>query len=209
MIARVTGRLVRVTDDTALVQCNGLCYEILIPAANVGPLLALLDEDVTLHTLHYLEGGLGGGNPIPRLAGFLTEIEREFAQRFVTVKGMGMKAVLKAWAMPVDAIANAIERKDTQALSKLPGIGKRTAEKIVAELNGKVGKFALFRTGEREATPVPEASGFEMEVIGVLEQLGFSSSEAGQMAAPVLENGAYHDVEAAIQEIFRRQGAEA
>ncbi len=205
MIARLTGVLAEVREDTALLECAGLGYEILIPPASRTALAARRGETVTLHTLHYLEGGMGATNPIPRLAGFLTSLEREFAQRLITVKGMGVKAVLKALTAPVHTIANAIERKDIPALVQLPGVGKRSAEQIIAELNGKVGKYALYREDGDAAPPVTTLA-LPDEVRAILEQLGYSASEAEALWAGVSDQE-FASAEEAIQEIFRRQAA--
>lgn len=207
MIARLTGVLTRVQEDRVLVECGGLGYEVLIPAATQAILAGKRGETVTLHTLHYLEGGMGAGNPIPRLAGFLTEVEREFAQRFITVKGMGMKAVLKALTAPVDDIARAIEQKNIRTLIALPGIGRRSAEQIIAELNGKVGKYALFRAdAEAEAALAAEPE-LADEVRMVLEQLGYSAAEAESMCARALDGREYASAEEVIQEVFRQQAS--
>lgn len=204
MIARLTGVLVSVTDDTVLVDCQGIGYEVLIPPASQPALAAMRDAPVTLHTLHYLEGGLGGGNPVPRLAGFLTEIEREFAQRFITVKGIGVKAVLKALTVPVHDIARAIEQKDIRALVQLPGIGKRSAEQIIAELNGKVGKYALLRGAPAEQIAPAAAPLVATEVLTILEHLGYSAVEADGMWAKVAHE-AFDTAEDAMQAIFRQE----
>lgn len=204
MIARITGRLQDVGDDIAWVECGGLTYEVLIPPATRPALASKCGETVTLYTLHYLEGGLGATNPIPRLAGFQSDIEREFAQRFITVKGIGIKAVLKALTVPVHRIARAIEEKDIRALVQLPGVGKRSAEQIIAELNGKVGKYALLR-GDGTVPPAEAAmdTGIGAEVLTILEHLGYSPREADAMWAGVQEQE-FGSAEEAMQEIFRQ-----
>lgn len=203
MIARLTGVLREVQDGTVLVECGGLGYEVLIPPASRAALAAKQGTTITLHTLHYLEGGMGATNPVPRLAGFLTEIEREFAQRFITVKGIGVKAVLKAFTAPVHTIATAIERKDIPALVQLPGVGKRSAEQIIAELNGKVGKYALYRTEDGAPTTSTDV-GLAEEVLAILEQLGYSPAESETLWATVRDVPC-ESAEEAIQAIFRRQ----
>jgi Holliday junction DNA helicase RuvA len=97
---------------------------------------------MTFHTLMYLQGDASGGNIEPRLIGFLRREDKRFFEKFITVKGIGPKKALKALALPVGEIAQAIESKDARFLCELPEIGKRTAEQIVAELSGKVEEFA-------------------------------------------------------------------
>jgi len=79
------------------------------------------------------------------LVGFNFDIEKEFFEKFIKVEAIGPTAAVKALVLPVPEIARAIEERDVRTLEKMKGIGKRTAEKIVATLNGKVGKFALMK----------------------------------------------------------------
>src|SRR5215210_5074477 len=92
--------------------------------------------------MFYLQGDSGGGNIEPRLIGFLRPEDKRFFEKFITVKGIGPKTALRALTVPVGEIAQAIESKETRFLVGLDGIGKRTAELIVAELSGKVKDFA-------------------------------------------------------------------
>ena len=79
----------------------------------------------------------------PRLLGFLHDEDRAFFRQFLTVKGVGVRKALRALAAPVAKIASDIESGDATALAQLPGIGKRMAQQIVAELRGKVGVHAF------------------------------------------------------------------
>jgi Holliday junction DNA helicase RuvA len=105
--------------------------------------------------MQYFEGSSAGGNMIPRLVGFLHPEDRAFFERFITVKGIGVKKALKAMVIPMGKLAAAIEAGDAKMLSKLPGIGARAADQIIAELKGKVGDFAVGQSAE--GTP-PAAS---------------------------------------------------
>src|SRR5262245_65553114 len=107
---------------------------------------------MTFHTLMYLQGDGSGGNIEPRLIGFLRPADKKFFEKFITVKGIGPRKALKALALPVGEIAQAIESKDARFLTQLPEIGKRTAEQIVAELSGKVQDFATAFTQDRVVT---------------------------------------------------------
>src|SRR5438552_10738920 len=96
---------------------------------------------MTFHTLMYLQGDASGGNIEPRLIGFLRLQDKKFFEKFITVKGIGPKTALRALTVPVGEIAAAIESKNTRFLIGLNGIGRRTAELMIAELAGKVGAF--------------------------------------------------------------------
>jgi Holliday junction DNA helicase RuvA len=142
MISALTGELRRVGDDRIHVQVGPLLYELLAPAFDLPLLKADLGRELTFHTIFYIEGDASGGSLEPRLIGFLRVEDKAFFQLFITVKGIGPKKALKALALPVGEIAQAIETKNARFLVDLPQIGKRMAELIVAELAGKCGKFA-------------------------------------------------------------------
>jgi Holliday junction DNA helicase RuvA len=120
-----------------------MLFELLVPAADVSELHRSIGEEVTFHTILYLEGDATRGNLEPRLIGFVRPEDREFFEHFTTVKGIGVRTALKALHVPVAQIAHAIESRDARFLTSLKGIGKRTAELIVAELAGKVTEFAV------------------------------------------------------------------
>ena len=141
MISAITGELRRVEEDRISLQCGPILYELLVPAADITELHVNLGEQVTFHTIFYLEGDAARGNLEPKLIGFLRADDRKFFEKFTTVKGIGPKTALKALTVPVGQIAAAIESKDTRMLLQLKGVGRRTAELIVAELAGKMKDF--------------------------------------------------------------------
>jgi holliday junction DNA helicase RuvA len=113
---------------------------------------------------------------------------------------------MKAIIHPIETIADAIERKDIAYLRRLPGIGERTAEKIVAALRGKMGKYALLRT-ESPIAPKEVQEDFREEVIEVLTgQLGHRAVEARQMVERALQrNPAVASAEELFQEVYRAE----
>lgn len=205
MISRITGKIIHLREDRATIEHGGFAYDVLIPGGSVHRLRQMRGKEVTLYTFHYLEGGMSGSNAIPRLAGFMNDIDREFFEKLITVPGMGIKVALKALSAPVQSIARAIETKDVSALVSLPGVGKRTAEKIIAELNGKLAKFALIREGA-EMPPPEEEPDFKDEVVEVLLQLGYGVEESEILLRQGLSSGAkIETAEELIHEIFRLQ----
>ena len=205
MISRITGIIIHLREDRATIEHNGIAYEVLIPGAILEHLRRKRGKEITLYTFHYLEGGMGSSNAIPRLAGFRNDIDREFFEKLITVPGMGIKVALKALAAPVQSIARAIETKDVAALVSLPGVGKRTAEKIIAELNGKLAKFALIKGDTQMRTPEKEPD-FKDEVIDVLTQLGYSAEESEILLRQGLSSDAkIENAEDLIHEIFNQQ----
>jgi len=201
MISRIRGKLVSVLENRVEIEAAPLVYEILVPSYTLAGLRARRDQEVELFVFHYIEN-LQSGNASPRLVGFLSETDREFFTKFIKVPGVGVKTALKALVIPVARVARAIEAADVSALTEMPGIGKRTADKIVAELKGKVEKFALLAAeAEAEAAPL---SDFQEEAVEVLLRLGYKRFEAERMIRKVMaQNRAIASSEVLIQEIFK------
>lgn len=154
MIVRMTGVVSEVRDGYAVIDRDGIGYEVLICGYATAELAACQGQNRTLHMMEYFEGSTASGNLIPRLIGFLHPEDRAFFEKFITVKGIGVRKALKALSQPVAAVALAIESSDARALARLPGIGKRAADQIIAELKGKVTEFAASAV-DIEAPPAP------------------------------------------------------
>lgn len=205
MIAFLRGRTLRRSDDLLVIECGGVGYEVHLP----GFLRDLgrsdpqgLSEDAEFHISYHVTAN----QPRPLLVGFLREIEREFFEKFITVDSMGPTRAMKAIVHPIEQIADAIERKDVGFLRRLPGIGERTAEKIVAALHGKMGKYALLRS-EPPAAVEKGADDFREEVVQVLTgQLGHRSGEAQRMVEDALRrNPRIASAEELFQEVYRAE----
>jgi Holliday junction DNA helicase RuvA len=181
MISALTGELRHVDEDRVHLQVGPLLCELLVPASDVPLLQAGVGEEMTLHTVFYIEGDASGGNLTPRLLGFLRAEDKRFFEKFITVKGIGPKKALKALIFPAGEIAQAIESKDAKFLKQLPQIGARMAEQIVAELAGKVGEFATVSMDERAALGVASRSSLEEDAIAALMALGERRSDAERL----------------------------
>lgn len=185
MIASLTGTVSLVSGDRLNLQVGPMVYEVLIPAADEPVLQAAVGQEVTFHTVFYLQGDASGGSIEPRLIGFLRLADKRFFEKFITVKGIGPRKALRALALPAGEIAHAIENKDAKFLTQLPEIGKRTAEQIVAELSGKVSAFATFEPNRamagRGATPVQRRNDVEEDAIATLMALGDRRNDAEQL----------------------------
>ncbi len=191
MITKITGTLNLILNDRVRLQVGPFEYEVLISDMSRQQLESQIGQAITLHTTHYLEAGSQQSKMVPRLIGFLHESELEFFDLFCTVDKIGAKRALKALARPVRSIAEAIQAQDEAFLSKLPGIGATTAEKIIATLRKKVVKFALSRWGDGTPTSEPStvASQLHQEVVQSLIALGHPAVEARQMLDRVLASG--------------------
>ena len=177
MIVRITGTIADVHEDHVVLERDGIAREVLVPRYALGELAACRGREITLHTLEYLEGTQTSGNLVPRLLGFVYPDDKRFFTRFVSVKGIGLRKALKALAEPVAAIAAWIKAGDIKALTRLPGIGSRAAQLIVAELRGRIDEFAL----GADAVSVDELAGLtqdQKDALDVLVAWGDSRSEA-------------------------------
>ena len=144
--------------------------------------------------------------PKPVLIGFLLEAEREFFQQFIRVEDIGPMKAVKALSIAIPEIAGAIESRDVSRLKRLKGIGPRTAQKIIAALEGKMGKFALIRqTAEH---PVVEIDLVEQVLEVLVTQLGHNHREAKQMIEHALErNPSMSTSEELFEEVYRSEQA--
>jgi len=160
--------------------------------------------DAEIHTLYYIEGS-NVGNQFPRLVGFADPVQREFFTALTSVSGLGIKKALRSLVVPINIIAQAIETEDSRKLTELPGIGPRMAEKIIAELKGKVAKFALIRDAEPLTGPV-KLPDFSAEVMQVLRQLQYHQPEAKAMSDRALATGKkFKSSEEMLELIFKQQ----
>ncbi|MEE2707938.1 MAG: Holliday junction branch migration protein RuvA, partial [Planctomycetota bacterium] len=164
-----------------------------------------IGEDVSLHTIDYLEGNPMQGRLTPRMIGFLDEVEREFFELFCSVDKIGVKTALRAMVRPVREVATAIEEQDAKTLSGLPGIGPAAAERIIAKLRRKMPKFALIamRDEPREADVPSDAvsEGFE-----VLRSLGHTERDSRRLLdAALAKKKKYKDVQALLQAVYEHE----
>jgi len=212
MISCIKGTLSQITDDYALVENQGVYYEILLPSAVAERLKGdgKVGLEIEFKTIYYIEAGDKKSNHYPKLVGFTSSIDREFFSLFTQVPGLGVKKALKSLVLPIRDIATAIETRDAATLNRLPGVGGRLAEKIIAELNGKTSKFALSRTGEPLAKKDrnKELEPIEREAIEVLLQLQYKRQEAEDMVGRAVKAKAkVTRVEDLIELIFRNEQA--
>ncbi len=148
MLARISGLLERIELNTALIVLPGTLagtevgYEVMLPAYLAERLTERVGSVVTLHTIQYHEQHAQGASFTPRLIGFESGSDRRFFTIFTTVKGVGNKRALRALVVPIHEVARSITLRDAAALQRLPEIGKRIAETMIVELQGKVAAFA-------------------------------------------------------------------
>ncbi len=192
MIGYLKGKLIYLDEDseTVTLMVANIGYEVRIPH--------IIWKELGLHRIteeareleFFIYQHQTERTPKPLLIGFRNQVEREFFQRLIEVQDIGPTAAAKALTMPIRTIARAIEGREVSTLTKLSGIGKKKAEKIIATLRGKMAKFALMQDeGADEITPesdnIDEVRSQVIEVLTV--QLGYKRSEATVMVDEVIK----------------------
>lgn len=192
MIGYLEGRIIHCESDAILLLAGQVGYEVLVSPFTMEQVLAesrTRDDVVRLYIYYHVTER----QPKPVLIGFATLADKAFFQLFISVAAIGPMKAVKALVRPVPEIAAAIEEKQVSVLSKLPGIGTRTAEKIIATLHGKARGFAgtAGASAGNQQTSVSqplEKQDTVVLVTGVLvEQLGHSTASAQRMIQAAFE----------------------
>jgi holliday junction DNA helicase RuvA len=186
MIAHLRGRLLSKEPNRAIVEAAGVGYELTITIPTYSELPSPGTE-VALHVhTHVREDALS-------LFGFLKVPEKQLFERLISVSGIGPKlAVTVLSGMSTEFLVAAIRGNDAAALTRIPGIGKKTAERMVLELRDKL--QALPSAAVAAATPVEE------DVLSALVNLGYQSVLAEKAVAKVRANGQRHSFESLFRE---------
>ncbi|MEN9938725.1 MAG: hypothetical protein RLZZ387_5304 [Chloroflexota bacterium] len=173
MIASVRGKLIFVGLDHAVVETGGVGFHVFAPRSVLGGLGELGDEVLLYTHLHIREDLL-------QLYGFASPNQRHLFETLLGVSGIGPKVALSLLSSATpDELRLAIASGDTARLSRVPGIGKKTAERLVLELRGKIDTKGL--PAFAAATPAQAAANSELSEM--LVSLGFSASEASAAIA--------------------------
>ncbi len=178
MIARLTGMLEEKTPDQLVVDVNGVGYQVLVSLQTFYRLPAL-HERVSLHVhTHLREDAL-------QLYGFLEEKEKATFLLLKGVTGIGPRLALNILSgIPVDELEGALRASDVSRLVAVPGVGKKTAERLVVELREKVGALEDGHLGVL-GEPVPLSA----EAVSALVNLGYRRAEAERAVRDVARRG--------------------
>ena len=188
MIAYLRGKVLTTTMETAILDVNGVGYEVYCSGGAFKKLV--IGQMGELHTyLQVKEDGI-------TLFGFADPKEKELFLKLITVSGVGPKMGISILAaMSGEEFARAIATADVKGLSKVKGLGKKTAEKIVLELHGKISAAEVLgasgeTVGAETAQTVAKATPQEEEAISALMGLGFTRAESAQAVKKAKDNGA-------------------
>lgn len=175
MISYVRGELVSLEKDKAIVDVQGVGYGIFMPERSMG-MLPGVGSEVKIHTyLHVREEAM-------QLFGFLTRDDLEVFRLLIGVSGIGPKGGLGILSqLSADDLRFAVLAGDVKAISAAPGIGKKTAEKLIIELKDKLNLHEVLNRTVEEAATVPadaSYSGAQTEAVQALVALGYGSTES-------------------------------
>ncbi|WP_019568005.1 MULTISPECIES: Holliday junction branch migration protein RuvA [unclassified Thioalkalivibrio] len=181
MIARLEGRLISREVNGVVIDAGGVGYEVDVPLSTLAA-LPEPGETVVLATHLVVR------EDAHQLFGFLNKRDRDLFRRLIRVNGIGAKlalAMLSTYAG--DELAGLISGGDVTGLAKVPGIGKRTAERIVLELGERLAEMGFVGApagGAGGSEPTPAAA-MEAEALAALESLGYQRASAEKMVATV------------------------
>jgi holliday junction DNA helicase RuvA len=175
MIAHLRGRILEKHPSHVILEAAGVGYEVTISVPSFSGLPTEGSEvSLYIHT-HVREDTLA-------LYGFLRREEKQLFERLISVSGIGPKLAMTVLSgIAADALVTALRGNDLTALTRIPGVGKKTAERMVLELRDKLAGLAA-------APAPPPATRMEEDVVSALVNLGYQRTPAEQAAKRAVEN---------------------
>jgi Holliday junction DNA helicase RuvA len=176
LISRIRGELlVRDLERVEVMTSGGVCYEIAIPTT-VFERLPRLGEPVTLRTYHLVR------EDAQMLFGFLDDTEKTVFIRLLTINGVGPRLALAMLSsMTAESVVRAVRERNVAALTAVSGVGKKTAERVVLELTGKLDDIAFAAGALGQRAPAAE------EALRALTALGVTNQDADRAVRAVIQ----------------------
>jgi Holliday junction DNA helicase RuvA len=185
LIGRLTGRLLECAPGKVLLDVSGVGYEVQIPLSTFYELASGAGAAVSLrvHT-HVREDAL-------QLFGFSTDEERTVFEQLISISGVGPRLALAILSgIGVAELHEAIYRRNRERLQKIPGVGKKTAERVLLELRDKLNLKDAGPPGDPGAEPVGRSPApLQSDAISALVNLGYSASVAERAVQSVARDG--------------------
>lgn len=175
MYAYIKGILTEITEDAIIIENQGIGYEIAVPG-QVLDYLPSVGEEVKIYTYHYVR------EDAILLYGFLTKEDVRIFKMLIGVSGIGPKGALSILSvLSTDDLRFAILGDDAKAIAKAPGVGAKTAQRVIIELKDKLSLEDAFEqklANQAQKAELNPAVGVKNEAILALTSLGYSQSEA-------------------------------
>ncbi|NTV62283.1 MAG: Holliday junction branch migration protein RuvA [Oscillochloris sp.] len=196
MIASLRGTLIHIGADHLVLETGGVGWLVYTPRTVLGSAGAIGDSLLLYTHMIVREDALS-------LYGFLNTAQRELFESLIGVSGVGPKVALSLLSSGApEEIRAAVAQGDTARLSRVPGIGKKTAERLVLELKGKIDLKGL----PTPSGATPAASALNSDLANLLVSLGYSAAEAGA-AIGALPSDAPEDLESRLRLALRYFGS--
>ncbi len=177
MYAHIEGVVAEKTQDAIVLDANGVGYLLNVSGATLSTAPAVGERMKLYCVLSVREDAM-------ELFGFYSREEKKMYERLRSVSGVGARTALAILsALSVRDLSIALMSGDAAALTRVPGIGKKTAQRLVLELKDKVDGEEL--SGRNAVAPQPAAGGAEAEAVAALVALGYSGSEAARAVSRV------------------------
>lgn len=187
MISFLKGFVEELEENKAHIDVGGVGYGVEVSSQTMAHLKEGIEVKLLIY--HHIT------DSDQRLFGFYEKDEMQLFEKLITVKGVGPKSgITIVSGLPAERLIRAITTKDSAALSKVPGIGKKTAERIILELKDKLGEVS-----PSMGAPTSNEGSRIQEVISALESLGFKKREAEEAASKALQEDEVKTVASAIK----------
>ena len=179
MIGHLKGKIIAKNPPEVLIEVGGIGYEVLCPMSTFYE-LDNLTEDVLLFT------HLSIKEDAHTLFGFITKDEKSVFRELIRVNGVGPKVALAILSnMSVHSLVECISTEDSDLLAKTPGIGKKTALKLIVELKDRLVKVELSGSTAKPSGVMQDSNPNARQAIDALLSLGFKAKEANRMVSKI------------------------
>ena len=183
MIGHLKGKITNKNPPEILIEVEGVGYEVLCPMSTFYA-LDNLTEDILLFT------HLSIKEDAHTLFGFISKDEKNVFRELIRVNGVGPKVALAILSnLSVQSLVECISTEDADLLAKTPGIGKKTALKLIVELQDRLGKLELTGTLEKTRVLNQSSNPNSKQAIEALQSLGFKVKEANRMVSKIEDQG--------------------
>ncbi|MFN0123473.1 MAG: Holliday junction branch migration protein RuvA [Blastocatellia bacterium] len=181
MIAHISGKLLHKTPNAVIIDVGGVGYELVVPVSTFYD-LGEPGAVVALHAYTYVrEDAL-------QLFGFRTEQEKRLFLHLISVSGIGPKlAITLLSGMSADELIPAIRKGDLARLTAIPGVGKKTAERLALELKDKLAALAAADSADKTVTSVMSPDALRDDVVSAIMNLGYARPAAEKAIQATLQ----------------------
>lgn len=195
MIAQIRGHLIQKSPGSIIVEANGIGYQLFVSLTTFYD-LPEFQQNVMLHTYTHVREDL------LQLYGFSTPLEKELFQILISVSGIGPKLAINILSgISPSELVHSLGSRDMARLLSIPGVGRKTAERLLLDLQEKVLKIRS--RGVYPQTVRPSADGMAEDVVSALVNLGYKRNQAEKAVESVLQQTPEITLEKALKESLR------